>query len=106
MKRSGPVVRLISVGALCMAATFGVSACGVGGPAASKSDVVAKLKTESEFKSLNDKQIGCFADVLIKHGNKGDVKKYVDGKKKLDSIRQTSGTDKSLTKEAEACVTA
>jgi hypothetical protein len=94
--------RLITICALALAATFGVSACG--GASVSKSQVVAKLKGEKEAKGMSDKFINCVAGALIKHGNKGDVKKYVDGKKKLDDVRQASGSDKSIQTEMETCV--
>ncbi|MEP6695901.1 MAG: hypothetical protein ABJA34_03375 [Pseudonocardiales bacterium] len=89
--------------ALAVSVTLGVAACG-GGGAASKSDVVAKLKTESQTKSLTDKQLNCLADILIKHGNKADVKKYADGKKKLDDVRQANGDKKTIAAESVACV--
>ncbi len=102
--RSGAAGRAVAMGAVALAATFGMTACGSAGPTTSKADVVAKLKTEKDTKGLPDKAVNCLADVLIKHGNKSDVRKYVDGKKKIDDIRQTSGTNKGIQKELETCV--
>jgi len=100
---SGSVVRIATIGALCLSATFGVSACSTGA-SASKSDVVAKLKVEKDTKDLPAKQLDCLAGILIKYGNKGDVKKFADGKKKLDDVRQAKGSDKTITKEMSSCI--
>jgi hypothetical protein len=55
---------------------FGSAACGGGGDV-DKGALVAKLKTESDFKSMTDTQAGCIADAMIKYFNKDDVNKYV-----------------------------
>jgi hypothetical protein len=47
-----------------------------------------------EFKTLNDRQRGCFAEIMLKKSNKGDLKKWVDGKKKIEEIRgDSTGVD-------------
>ncbi|PZS35048.1 MAG: hypothetical protein DLM59_03595 [Pseudonocardiales bacterium] len=101
---SGSVSRITAIGALCLAATFGVSACGLTGSNASKSDVVAALKKESDTKSLPAKQLDCLAGILIKFGNKSDVKKFADGKKKLNDVRQASGSSKTIESETAKCL--
>jgi hypothetical protein len=102
---SGSTSRIVAAGAIAVTATFGVAACG-GGPSASKADVAAKLKSEPQIKGLSEKGIDCLAGTLVSHGNKADVKKYVDGKKKLDDVRQSSGSDKSIQTELQKCVKA
>lgn len=54
--------------------------------------------------SLPAKQLDCLAGILIKYGNKSDVKKFADGKKKLNDIRQASGSDKTIEKETAKCL--
>jgi hypothetical protein len=100
-----PISRIVAIGAIAVTATFGVAACG-GGQSASKADVAAKLKSEPQVKGLSQKGVDCLARTLIDHGNKSDVKKYVDGKKKLDDVRQSSGNDKSVQEELQKCVKA
>ncbi|MDQ6875409.1 MAG: hypothetical protein M3042_10175 [Actinomycetota bacterium] len=101
--RSLSVSRVVASGALALTAVFGIAACSAEA-SVSKSQVSAKLKTESDTKGMSTKVVDCLADTLLKHGNKSDLKKYVDGKKKLNDIRQASGTDKGIQAELEKCV--
>lgn len=101
--RSPFTTRVVASGALALTAVFGISACSAE-PSVSKSQVSAKLKTESDTKGMSTKIVDCLADTLLKHGNKGDLKKYVDGTKKLNDIRQASGTNKGIQAELEKCV--
>lgn len=79
---------------------FGTAACGA---KVDKDKLVAKLRTEDDFKALNDKQLDCFADVMIDHAKGGDLVDYVDGKKSLDDVK--GDDEKETTSDAEKCAT-
>ena len=83
--RSRTASRSLAAVALAVVIPFGLAACG--DTNVSKSDISTKLKADSRFKVLNDKQRDCLADVMLKKGNKGDLKKWVDGKKKIEEVR-------------------
>ena len=86
------------------AALFTLTACSPKPP--SKDALVGKLKTESLFKTLNDKQVGCIADVLLKYASAKDLSAYVDGKKKVEDVRGPKDKEQAVTTEVTACATA
>ena len=89
----------------CLAvALFSLTACGADPP--SQAALKDKLKTESLFKTLNDKQVDCIAGVLIKYAKAGDLKDYVDGKKTVDAVRGPKDKEAALQSETQTCVTA
>lgn len=93
--------RLITVAALAAAVPLALGACA--DTNVSKSQVSAKLKSDPRFSVLNDKQRDCIADLMMKKGSKADMKKWVDGKKKLDDVRgDSTGIQSGVTK----CTTA
>jgi hypothetical protein len=85
------------------AVAFGTLACGGGGDV-DKNALVAKLKTESDFKTLTDGQAGCIADVVIKYVNKDDVNKYVKGESK-ELADPPKDKEDEATKAISACAT-
>jgi hypothetical protein len=94
------VSRSIATVVLAGVLPLGLAACG--GAKVSKSDVSAKLKADSQFKALNDKQRDCLADLMVKKGNKDDLKAWVDGKKKIDDVR---GDSSGMEDAARKCAT-
>jgi hypothetical protein len=97
------VRRVLPAVAMVAAVAFGTAACGGGGDV-DKSALVAKLKTESDFKTLTDNQASCIADVVIKYVNKDDVNKYVkgDAKELADPPKDKEG---EATKAITDCAT-
>lgn len=81
---------------------LGLAACGSDAKV-SRSEISAKLKSDAQFKVLTDKQRDCLADLMLKKGNKGDLRKWVDGKKKIDDVR---GDSDGLEDAASKCATA
>lgn len=86
----------------------GCGAAGIGGP--SKSEVAKgvskELDSDPDTKGAfpKDKQkayADCVADVLIKKGNKDEIKAWLKGSIKIDDIRGVSG--KSADADFEAC---
>jgi hypothetical protein len=98
--RSHTVSRPVATAVLAVMIPLGLTACG--GTNVSKSDIAAKLKSDSQFKVLTDKQRDCLADLMLKKGNKGDLKKWVDGKKKIDDVR---GDSSGIESSARKCAT-
>ncbi len=94
------VSRTIATIVLAGVLPLGLAACG--GAKVSKTDISAKLKSDSQFKALNDKQRDCLADLMLKKGNKGDLKDWVDGKKKIDDVR---GDSSGIEDSARKCAT-
>lgn len=92
--------RSIATVVLAGALPLGLAACG--GAKVSKDEISAKLKADSQFKVLNDKQRDCLADLMLKKGNKGDLKAWVDGKKKIDDVR---GDSNGMEDAARKCAT-
>ncbi|BCJ30168.1 hypothetical protein [Actinocatenispora sera] len=86
------LVRSVVLTAVGVGLAFGLTACG----GVDKSDLTAKLKTESDFKGLPSSVTDCFADAMLKYGDKDDLQKYVDGKIRIDYV---GGMD---SKDAEA----
>jgi hypothetical protein len=89
--------RVLVVAALAL----GLAACG--GSNVSKTDISNKLKADPQFKVLNDAQRGCLADLMLKKGNKGDLQKWVDGKKDLGEVR---GDSSGMETDAKKCTKA
>lgn len=89
--------RVLVVAALAL----GLAACG--GSNVTKADISNKLKADPQFKVLNDAQRDCLADLMLKKGNKGDLQKWVDGKKNLESVR---GDSSGMKAQAENCAKA
>jgi hypothetical protein len=89
--------RVLVVAALAL----GLAACG--GSNVTKADISSKLKADPQFKVLNDAQRDCLADLMLKKGNKGDLQKWVDGKKDLKDVRgDSSGMETDAAKCAKA----
>jgi len=84
-------------------ALFALTACSTEPP--SRDALKTKLKTESVFKSLSDKQVDCLAGVLLKYAKAGDLKDYVDGKKNVEAVRGPADKEKDVQNESAACVT-
>ena len=78
--------RPLAAAVLAAVIPLGLTACGSDAKV-SQTDVAAKLKSDVQFKALNDKQRDCLADLMVKKGNKGDLKQWIDGKKKLEDVR-------------------
>lgn len=96
-----PVLRL-AAGVGCV--LFALTACSASKP--DRGAVRAKLKTESSLAALSDAQLDCYTDVINKYGDAGDLKDYVDGKKKREDIRGKPASDeKAATDETMACAT-
>jgi hypothetical protein len=93
--------RSAATAALAVLLPLGLAACGADANV-SKSDISTKLKSDSQFKVLNDKQRDCLADLMLKKGNKGDLKKWVDGKKKIEDVR---GDSNGIEDSARKCAT-
>ncbi len=87
--------------AVAVLTALALSACGAD-PKVSKTDVSTKLKADTQFKALNDKQRACLADLMVKKGNKGDLKQWIDGKKKLEDVR---GDSEGIEGAASKCAT-
>jgi hypothetical protein len=83
------LVRSVVLTAVGAGLAFGLTACG----GVDKSALTGKLKTESDFKGLPSSVTDCFADAMLKYGDKDDLQKYVDGKLKLDDIGGMDGKD-------------
>jgi hypothetical protein len=93
--------RPVAVAALAILVPLGLTACG-SDPKVSQTDVSSKLKSDTQFKSLNDKQRDCLADLMLKKGNKGDLKQWIDGKKKLEDV---GGDSDGIESAAGKCIT-
>ncbi len=93
--------RPVAVAVLAAVLPLALTACG-GDPKVSKVDVSSKLKSDAQFKALNDKQRDCLADLMLKKGNKGDLKQWIDGKKKLEDIK---GDSNGIESAASKCAT-
>jgi hypothetical protein len=96
------ISRHAATAGLAITLSLGLAACG-GDAKVSKSEIAGKLKSDATFKQLNDKQRDCLAALMLKKGNKGDLRKWVDGKKKIDDVRGDSdGMESAATKCATA----
>jgi hypothetical protein len=92
--------RIASRSLVVALAALGLAACS--GADVSRTDISNRLKSDPQFKVLNDKQRGCIADLMLKKGNKGDLKKWVDGDKKMDDVR---GDSAGIQADAMKCAT-
>jgi hypothetical protein len=93
------ISRRAATAGLTISLSLGLAACGA---KVSESEISAKLKSDAQFKALNDKQRDCLAELMLKKGNKGDLRKWVDGKKKIDDVR---GDSDGLESAASKCAT-
>ena len=113
--RSVHPARFSVLGTVTISLALILSGCGATGGGGngdpSKDDVVAALNKELEAdpelkgafpKDKRETYAECAADIVLKRGNKDDVKAWLDGKKKSEDIR---GIDGDQTKDAdfEAC---
>jgi hypothetical protein len=103
------VMRAVTLGVTVAALALGASACG-GGEEVDKAALAAKLKSDPELKGIPSNVIDgladCMADVALKYGDKGDLKKYVDGEVKLDDVKGVGPNDKEAEADAEKCAKA
>lgn len=86
---------------IALLVALSLAACG-GSDGVTRPEVSAKLKSDSEFKTLTDAQRDCLADLMVKKGDKGDLRKWVDGKKKIEDVR---GDSDGLEDAASECAT-
>jgi hypothetical protein len=102
----GSVLRATTMGAMAMALILGVSGCG--GNDVDKADLVTKVKSEPDIKDAPshaaDDVVDCIADVALKYGDKGDLKRYVNGEIKLEAVKGLGPNDKEADAAAEKCV--
>lgn len=113
MKSStGPRLTMLAASLAALALTSACSGSS-GGSAPSQSKVEAKLKTESDFKSLasetgkkaevGNKVISCIAKTLEKDATPSSLNDYVNGKIKPDDIKFKSGSSSDAKSDAESC---
>lgn len=113
--RSVDTARYSILGTATISLALLLSGCGAEGGGGngepSKSEVAKALNKEidgdPELKSAfpEDKRKAyaeCVADIVIKRGNKDDVKAWLDGKKKSEDIRGVDG-DQTKDPDFEAC---
>ncbi len=88
-------VQAIAAVFAALALCLGASGCGVLPGGVDEGAVSKRLQEETEIAKLPaDKRkpyADCLAKVVLKYGNKDDLKAYVDGKKQADDIRGMDG---------------
>jgi hypothetical protein len=80
---------------------LGLAACG--DPKVSEADVTAQLKKDPQTNTLPNAAQKCLAHLMVEKGNHGDLKAWINGKKKLDDVR---GDSNGLNAAAAKCATA
>ncbi|MCX5233192.1 hypothetical protein [Streptomyces sp. NBC_00233] len=104
--RFSKIARYSAAGLTAATLIVGLSACDgeTNGGAVSKETLVAKLKSEPDFKTIPDAAMTCVAEVVLKYGDQEDLQGYVEGTVKVTDIK---GLEKNKESEKAGldCVT-